>query len=250
MTAEQKPVCQPCQTLGFHCSYDKTLKWQGVEVSEARARPLPPSPLQQVEMWMFLHSFPQDFNTTTSLHLLSDSDSDESVSDVDSETPAGRSTAADFPTLLNVGLSPLPMSPIESHLWTYFHEAIAPTCVLNPRLNPYQDIILRIAASTGNTSPLFHSIMAISASQLYILGNRTFHSSACDYRHQALRRLRLETIKMEGGPLDQASRAQILATVMALVFLDVSIRSSVVVVCQVYVLIWPLRFSAIAPRHG
>ena len=63
--------------------------------------------------------------------------------------------------------------------------------------------------------------MAISSSQLYILGNRDFHSSSWDYRCQALRALRFETAQMEREIMDQASEAQVLATVMALVFLDV-----------------------------
>lgn len=113
------------------------------------------------------------------------------------------------------------MTPKESHLWSYFHQRIAPSCVLNPAINPYQDVILRIAASTGSESPLFRSIMAISASQLYILGHQNYLSSSWDYRYQALRALRLETARMEQQVLNQASEAQILATVMALVFLDV-----------------------------
>lgn len=115
----------------------------------------------------------------------------------------------------------LQLSPTESHLWTYFHKAIAPTCILNPAINPYQDVILRIAAFTGTASPLFHAIMAISASQLYILGNLDFYSLSWSYRQRALRSLRLQTIKMEEGASDQAVEAQILATVMAMVFLDV-----------------------------
>lgn len=113
------------------------------------------------------------------------------------------------------------MSSTESYLWTYFHEAIAPTCVLNPLVNPYQDIFLRIAASTGKTSPLFSIIMAISARERCMLGNSDFHGLALGYHHRAVRLLRHETAKMEQGILDQSSEAQILATVMALVFLDV-----------------------------
>ena len=113
------------------------------------------------------------------------------------------------------------MSPVESYLWDYFHSAIAPSCVLDPAVNPYQDIILRIAASTGKTLPLFHIIMAISARERAILGDGKYNRVALSYHHQAVRLLRLETVKMEQGVSDQISKAQILATVMALVFLDV-----------------------------
>lgn len=119
-------------------------------------------------------------------------------------------------------LSKLSLNSSESYLWSYFHNAIAPSCVLDPTRNPYQDIILRIAASTGNSSPLFHSIMAISTSQLYLLGKKDFYESSWTYRQKALRSLRLQTNKMEGNGTDQNLEAQILATVMAMVFLDVS----------------------------
>merc|ERR1712000_500652 len=83
-------------------------------------------------------------------------------------------------------LARLRLSADESYLWEYFHDAIAPACVLNPAQNPYQDVILRIAASTGNTSPLFLSIMAISSSQLHILGGKRFYVPSCTYRQKAL----------------------------------------------------------------
>ena len=176
---------------------------------------------------MFLHVSLPDFDLAPSSHLFLDSDSDDtekSSSDGDSELST--LAAASFEALahgseLIPSLSHLFMTPEETRLWSYFHQRIAPSCVLNPALNPYQDIILRIAASTGNESPLFRSIMAISSSQLYILGNHDYHSPSWDYRYQALRALRFETGRMEQEILDQASEAQILATVMALVFLDV-----------------------------
>ena len=64
--------------------------------------------------------------------------------------------------------------------------------------------------------------MAISASQLYILGKPEFYSPSCTYRQKALRSLRLQTTMIEYGAFDQSLEAQILATVMAMVFLDVS----------------------------
>ncbi|SPO01040.1 uncharacterized protein DNG_03788 [Cephalotrichum gorgonifer] len=225
---QQKPVCRPCQTLGLECGYDRTLKWQSVKSYDSA---LPP--LRNVEGWMFLHISALHFDdTASSLQLLPDTDSDDSESSPSdggtseelSLSPLG---ATNFnPSTHGFGvitpcLSQLYLNPEESHLWSYFHQRIAPACVLDPALNPYQDVILRIAASTGNMSPLFRSIMAISSSQLYILGNQDYYSSSWGYRHQALRALRLETARMERDILDQASEAQILATVMALVFLDI-----------------------------
>lgn len=183
---------------------------------------------------MFLSTFPEDFDLDRSPQLLyNDGFEDDKSSISDEELVALERTKGISQIPLAFGNSTyhvdilpelwtLQLSPAESHLWTYFHKAIAPTCILNPAINPYQDIILRIAAFTGNTSPLFHAIMAISASQLYILGNESFYYLSWHYRQRALRSLRLETVKMEQGAVDQPLEAQILATVMAMVFLDVN----------------------------
>lgn len=190
---------------------------------------------------MFLNAFNYDFDDTPNRDVSSDSDSEDSLTDAD--RGASLTTLWNTPLIkpkgsplhspsshidMNVPLWPLHLnlSPSQSFLWNYFHEAIAPACVLNPQLNPYRDVILRIAASMGNTSPLFHCIMAISASQLYVLGDRKFYQTSCDYRHQALHRLRLETAKLECTPVPATSSAHVLATVMTLVFLDVSILQS------------------------
>lgn len=221
---EQKPVCQPCRNLGLECSYDKNLKWQRVKSHESAL-----APCRYTEEWMFLHVSLPDFDPAPSPRLFLDSDSDDTEnSSSEGGDPELSSLPAQSVDGLAYGSELVPSLPHnlfmtieESRLWSYFHQRIAPSCVLNPALNPYQDVILRIAASTGSESPLFRSIMAISSSQLYILGDRDYHSSSWDYRCQALRALRLETARMEQELMDQALEAQVLATVMALVFLDV-----------------------------
>lgn len=183
---------------------------------------------------MFLSTTQDDFNLNRTSQLLSDFSSEECAT-VTSNQALGLSTEKrqtfqqsprskhdTYQTDIPPRLWTLQLSSAESHLWTYFHKAIAPTCVLNPAINPYQDVILRIAAFTGNTSPLFHAIMAISASQLHILGNLDFYPLSWDYRQRALRSLRQQTTKIEQGTTDKSLEAQILATVMAMVFLDVS----------------------------
>lgn len=186
---------------------------------------------------MFLPAFQDDFDLERTPQLLYDhvseeyapSKSDEELTILELTSNASNTPLSSTDPFYHVEILPelgtLQMSPAESHLWTYFHKAIAPTCILNPAINPYQDIILRIAAFTGNTSPLFHAIMAISASQLHILGNENFSFLSWHCRQKALRSLRLETIKMEQGSIDQPLEAQILATVMAMVFLDVSLQT-------------------------
>jgi hypothetical protein len=220
---EEKPTCSMCATLGFSCSYSRQLRWQPIQSFDGIILPAQ-SP---VEDWMFLHVHPLDFDDAhqrPSL-LLSTSDA-EGISPwqrCDENTPS----ILIRDSHLQSWLSPLDLSSTECHLWQYFHGAIAPTCVLDPAVNPYQDIILRIAASTGKSSPLFNIVMAISAREHSILGRGDFHTIALRYHNQAVRLLRLETTKMEQGVSDQASKAQILATVMALVFLDVCFASCI-----------------------
>lgn len=187
---------------------------------------------------MFLPTSTRDYANSSPSRIFPDEDSDTELDESPTSSKNGSSahmaqgraqqqplrkphTAVSEPDDLPA-LSQLSLSPSESHLWAYFHNAIAPSCVLDPARNPYQDIILRIAASTGNSSPLFHSIMAISASQRYLLGNKEFYEPSWAYRHKALQSLRHQTTKMEDVVGDQSLEAQILATVMAMVFLDVS----------------------------
>ena len=127
-------------------------------------------------------------------------------------------------SLLDVpaALSPITLSHTESHLWQYFYMAIIPCCVLNPKANPYQDIILRTAAFGGPESPLFHAIMSIAATQLNNLGDSRFQSSSWDYRHRALRGLRIQTVQYERGSLDIKGAGQMVAAALLLCFLDVS----------------------------
>ncbi|KAJ3545493.1 hypothetical protein NM208_g2482 [Fusarium decemcellulare] len=217
----QKPTCKPCQTLGFICSYERTLRWQGVKTPAANCAVVFPPTTRRVEKWMFLQALPDNYGDNLVTSLLSEATPEESVSDADTETQASYEYVTTNAIRPFRCISPLRMSPVEANLWSYFHEHIAPSCVLDPHTNPYQDIILRIAASNGNDSSLFQTIMAISSSQLYILGYQRYHSASWYYRHQALRRLRLETCKMEGHMADVSSLAQILATTMALIFLDI-----------------------------
>ncbi|KAL2210940.1 hypothetical protein CC79DRAFT_546902 [Sarocladium strictum] len=221
---EEKPVCAPCRTLGFECSYDIKLKWQDVHLFNGIAIPLK----RAVEEWMFMHASSRDFNLEHQHHhlqahkaartlVLREQSHVKDTHDQILNDSFLRLEQVKVPSWL----SPLAMSSMELYLWTYFQEAIAPTCVLDPSQNPYQGILLRIAASTGKSSPLFNVIMAISARENHILGSTRFDSVALSYYSRAVCLLRHETLKMEAGTLDRASEAQILATVMALMFLDI-----------------------------
>lgn len=185
---------------------------------------------------MFLHAYSVDLSARPLPHLLPEAALDDPPDDDAANVKALEWPNTDDDDVFDMPyeeiqprawLDPLAMSKMEVYLWTYFHGAIAPTCVLNPSVNPYQAILLRIAASTGKSSPLFNIIMAISARERSILGSREYDSVALGYHHEALRLLRKETCKMEEGTMDQSSQAQILATVMSLIFLDVRFPSSI-----------------------
>lgn len=218
--SEEKPACSICQSFGYACSYDQLLRWQAPQQFDGLILPNQSA----VEDWMFLHASPLDFDESRpKLYITSPSASDKASSSSASSTVTQNELLYSHGEhALRPSLSPMAMSSVELYLWNYFHGAITPTCVLNPAVNPYQDIFLRIAASTGKASPLFNIVMAISARERSILGDERYDRVALGYHHQAVRLLRLETVKMEQGVSDQTSKAQILATVMALVFLDVS----------------------------
>jgi hypothetical protein len=190
--------------------------------------------------WMFLNAGPNDFGTAgrrsslpgpspkpeveadTSTTLTAVGDKVLSTWQETDTNNVDPWSDYDMGMYLLPSLSPLQLSPVETHLWEYFQKAISPSCVLNPNANPYQDVILRIAAYGGRASPLFHGVMSISANQLYNLGDRSFHESSWTYRHQALRGLRLETAKYEAGGEDVMRAGQIVAVILLMCFLEVS----------------------------
>ncbi|KAK7229832.1 hypothetical protein V2G26_002002 [Clonostachys chloroleuca] len=223
---EQKPACKPCRMLGRRCSYNQVLRWQRVQSCSKVAT----LDTRSTEDWMFLHAYSVDLSARPLPQLLPEAALDDPPDDDAANIKALEWPNTDDDDVFDMPyeeiqprawLDPLAMSKMEVYLWTYFHGAIAPTCVLNPSVNPYQAILLRIAASTGKSSPLFNIIMAISARERSILGSREYDSVAIGYHHEALRLLRKETCKMEEGTMDQSSQAQILATVMSLIFLDI-----------------------------
>ncbi|KAI0018302.1 fungal-specific transcription factor domain-containing protein [Xylariomycetidae sp. FL0641] len=85
--------------------------------------------------------------------------------------------------------SPYLLSNSEAYLWNYFDQNVTPQCVLDPSLNPYRNIILRMALSSPG-GPLFHCVLASAANQLNSLGHGEYLPTMWMYRARALRHLR------------------------------------------------------------
>ncbi|KAF3801327.1 hypothetical protein GCG54_00005483 [Colletotrichum gloeosporioides] len=122
------------------------------------------------------------------------------------------------------GLSPLSLSTGEASLWNYFNEFIAPRCVLKDGINPYRQIILRIAAASPG-GPVYRSILAVSAHQMQVLRHSEQLRSIWTYRDHALFSLR-KTISeysssTTGGSLRKALAQQITASTLMMCFFEI-----------------------------
>jgi anaphase-promoting complex subunit 1 len=100
---------------------------------------------------------------------------------------------------------------VESYLLTYFVHAIVPSCSLSESYNPYLSLVTQIAFSHPT---LKNTLLAISANQLQLLGDRRFVKEAYLYKQMALKGLQDEI--NEKKPSHGA-----VATVLMLCFHDV-----------------------------
>lgn len=115
-----------------------------------------------------------------------------------------------------VGILPIKMSSKEARLWDYFANFIAPQCTVSTGLNPYHDIVLRLAARSP-CGPLFRVIMAVAASELHNLGQGEEEAVVSEFRGLALRSL---ITYLTGS--QQTPQETIVTTVM-MAFLEVSL---------------------------
>lgn len=256
VSAEQRPICRHCERLGFVCAYDYRLTWQSVYVHDqqppatpARRRPPARNGWHRIFQWMFLNTGYDDFHALpTSKHA---GGASSTYSDATSEietlttisTPAVSSplslTRASTPLTPWDGsepgqslsffppsrsLSPLPLANHHTYLWEYFDKCITPQCVINTLINPYRDILLRVAASSPD-GPLLHCILAVSANELHNLGNSTFKTTIWDHRARALNLLRREvevdSLGASWGLTSRTSQAQVLLSTLMLCFFEV-----------------------------
>lgn len=232
---EQRPTCRNCERLGFNCCYEITLNWLPVDTiknhigdTNERRQCCESVP---VEKWMFLATTPHDFD--------SDAESSMQRPDEISCYPISSMIESAFPlhedqarrhscnTILPLRyVSSSSMSSDEGYLWTYFDECITPQCVINPRFNPYRDIVLRIAAISPD-GPLLHCVLAVAANQLYSIGLARYKSIMWLHRAKALHLLRARvkdaSFGTEAWPYDQIEEGQIIASTLMLCFFEVRI---------------------------
>ncbi|KAI1336861.1 fungal-specific transcription factor domain-containing protein [Xylariaceae sp. FL0016] len=120
------------------------------------------------------------------------------------------------------------LSAQEGYLWDYFNRGITPQCVLDQNLNPYRNVVLRLAAVSPG-GPLFHCILAVAANQLNSLGRKEYLPLMWSYRAEALKRLRTTIDHLCTAPnnspkfKDEYEYDQALACAIMLCFFDVSV---------------------------
>jgi hypothetical protein len=124
-------------------------------------------------------------------------------------------------------LSPLSLDREDTYLWEYFATCVTPHCSLDETTNPYQNVILRVAASSPQ-GPLFQCILGAAANQLYNLGHASFGPKSWQCRANALALLtrgvtdEASRADMVSSPLDHDSAAQLIGSAVMLCFSEVS----------------------------
>ncbi|KAK8078691.1 hypothetical protein PG994_002498 [Apiospora phragmitis] len=125
-------------------------------------------------------------------------------------------------------LSPLNLNPEEHYLWSYFDSCIAPQCVQDPKLNPYRDVVLRIAASSQEGS-LLPCVLAVAANQLHSIGRVEYKPVMWLHRARALSLLRSQVSDLAHTSNSDSCNAtlneQIVASTLMLCFFESCSRS-------------------------
>lgn len=213
-------MCKHCLRLGLCCDYDFRLTWQKascparsarVEVGVERAAAL------QVLGWMFLNTTYQDFDGLVDRDVAPLVREPEHLKYRGNLSPTSDSQlqCTLSPRSVPVGLSPVRMSSQEGRLWNYFESFITPQCAVSDGLNPYRDVVLRLAAHSPH-GPLFRVIMAVAASQMHNLGHGGMEA-ACEARGIALGALRRRLAS------EHHTTEEIIITTVMMGFLEVSI---------------------------
>ncbi|KAL4805925.1 fungal-specific transcription factor domain-containing protein [Aspergillus unguis] len=202
---EEYPRCRRCEGLDLHCvrgikltfredalqrglSFGREGLWtkRPSKTSQTRA-PFRAVPLDTyIDNWIFVNTTTNDISSKPDPSL-------------DLELPVSYHPLHSFPQS-------------ESYLLDYFIRGISPSCSLSSSHNPYTSLIIPLCF-TSNT--LLHTLLAVAANQLYLLGHEHFQQSACFYKDKALTGLRQ---RMEERVYDE----QTIATVLMLCFQDIS----------------------------
>ncbi len=103
------------------------------------------------------------------------------------------------------------VSSIDGNLFDYFVKSIGPSCSLSPSQNPY---LYFLAPMSFEFPVLRNSLLAASANQLRLLGDRRFEREAWSHKSKAIRGVQSA---IDSGHVDVG----IVATVLMLCFCDV-----------------------------
>ncbi|KAK4234196.1 fungal-specific transcription factor domain-containing protein [Achaetomium macrosporum] len=213
---EQRPICGHCKRLGFVCAYDVRLSWQAVVTPKTGPRGRKPEPA--VEDWMFL-------NTTISDFINADPPS-QHIHARPTQYAGDIRGHGHLTSHIGPYLPPLSMDREDSYLWEYFATCVTPHCSLDKGTNPYQNVILRIAASSPQ-GPLFQCIIGASANQLYNLGHKSFGAKSWQCRANALALLtkgvtdQAYQADTDSQRLDPDSAAQLIGSAVMLCFSEI-----------------------------
>lgn len=241
----ERPVCTRCTRLGLACRYGLRLIWQNERDHGSQAEwalcCLPtqlggPHPEEKrptydirIEDWLFVSTTYADFESPELDHIrhqYAHVDFPQPPSSVRIGRPKPspqevlrRSSTLKLSLLVQ---PPFIQSPDEAYLWNYFDKFITPMCALNHGVNPYRDIILRVAASCP-TASLYQCIMAVSAKQMEILGHQmpSPPGSVRSYRNDALASLRMQIQIQEEPSSCNAEMQQIVASSLMMCFFEI-----------------------------
>ena len=109
------------------------------------------------------------------------------------------------------------LSSVDSNLFSYFVLSICPSCSLSPSQNPY---LFYLTPMSFEYPVLRSALLAASANQLRLLGDRRFERDAWSHKAKAIRGVQ-EAI--DSGVVDVG----VVATILMLCFYDVCAHNDV-----------------------
>ncbi|PVH79121.1 MFS general substrate transporter [Cadophora sp. DSE1049] len=248
---EEHPRCARCLKLGLDCEYGLRLlwkedaaqrniclgregKWRKMGSKDQTSRSDPGKSYEPIDLgsyigeWIFLNFTGTDFCQSQSTDTQGDVE-DISTADGD-KIPISNESLILMPSnarsiALNSGIfggqlslvSPghfatSTLSSIDGNLFSYFVLSICPSCSLSPSQNPY---LAYLTPMSFEFPVLRSALLAVSANQIRLLGDRRFERDAWSHKSRAIRGVQ-EAI--DDGVVDVG----IVATILMLCFYDIS----------------------------
>lgn len=164
-----------------------------------------------IEGWMFLNTTWRDFEEIPTIpnetRVNNSGPADTTCSSLVPNTNSSDLTISRY-------LSPLNLATGDAFLWKYFDEFVAPRCVLKDGINPYRQIILRIAAASPG-GPVYRSILAVSSHQMQVLGHSGQPRNVWSYRDHASVSLRKTISEYSSATIGRSLRIEMAQQIMA-----------------------------------